>query len=113
APQLGSNRRRRRPGARGRLAASEDARVPLTPKFASLWRTLFRRSRLDAELDEEVRGYLDALTARKIREGLDPAAARRAASVEMGGVELVVEETRSARIGIGVETTLRDVRYAW
>ncbi|MFY9552744.1 MAG: ABC transporter permease, partial [Thermoanaerobaculia bacterium] len=86
--------------------------MPLLPRIASLWRTLLRGSRLDAELDEEVRGYLEALTQKKIREGLNPAAARRAALVEMGGVEPVKEEARGARIGIGVETALRDARYA-
>jgi predicted permease len=86
--------------------------VPLLPRIAGLWRTLVRGSRLDAELDEEVRGYLEALTEKKIREGLDPAAARRAASIEMGGIEPVKEEARGARIGIGLETALRDARYA-
>ena len=87
--------------------------MPLMPRIASLWRTLFHRSRLDAELDEEVRGYLQALTDKKIREGLEPAAARRAASIEMGGVESVKEEAREARIGVDLETTWRDARYAW
>jgi len=87
--------------------------VSLIPRVASFWRTLFRRSRLDSELDEEVRGYLDALVEKKVREGLDPAAARRAAAREMGGLEWVKEEARSVRIGVGLETTLRDARYAW
>ena len=86
--------------------------MPLIPRVASFWRTLLRRPRLDAELDEEVRGYLEALTRRKIGEGLDPAAARRAAAVEMGGVEQVKEEARGARLGLGLETALRDARYA-
>ena len=82
-------------------------------RFGSLGRTLFRGGRLEKDLDDEVRGYLEELTRRKIGEGLDPAAARRAALVEMGGVEPVKEEARGVRIGVGVETTLRDARYAW
>ena len=85
----------------------------LTSRLASLWRAVFRRERLDTELDEEVRGFLEALTERKRREGLDPAAARRAALLEMGGVEPVKEATREAWLGVGLETTWRDVRYAW
>ena len=82
-------------------------------RLASLLRTLFRGRRQDADLDDEVRGYLEELTRKKIGEGLDPEAARRAAWIEMGGVEPVKEEARGARVGVGVETTLRDARYAW
>ncbi|HEY4229854.1 MAG TPA: permease prefix domain 1-containing protein, partial [Thermoanaerobaculia bacterium] len=87
--------------------------MALIPRIASLGRTLFGGRRLERDLDDEVRGYLEELTRRKIGEGLDPAAARRAAWVEMGGVEPVKEEARGARVGVGVETTLRDARYAW
>ena len=83
------------------------------PRLASFGRTLFRGKRLEKDLDDEVRGYLEELTRRKIGEGLDPATARREALLEMGGVEPVKEEARDARIGVGVETTLRDARYAW
>ena len=82
-------------------------------RLASLGRTLFRGRRLEEDLDDEVRGYLEELTRRKIAGGLDPAAARRAAWIEMGGVDPVKEEARGARVGVGVETTLRDARYAW
>jgi len=85
----------------------------ISRRIASVWRTLFRGSRAEADLDDEIRGYLDALTERKIGEGLDPAAARRAAWIEMGGVDPVKELARGARFGIGVETALRDARYAW
>ena len=87
--------------------------MPLLPRLASAWSVLFRRRRFDADLDDEVRGYLDALTARKIREGLAPAEARRAALIEMGGVDSVQERTREVRPGAAVESTLRDARYAW
>jgi hypothetical protein len=30
--------------------------MPLTPRIASLWRTLFRGSRAEADLDDEIRG---------------------------------------------------------
>jgi predicted permease len=87
--------------------------MPLFPHMRSLGRTLFRGKRLERDLDDEVRGYLENLTQKKIAEGLDPASARRAALIEMGGVEPVKESARAARLGIGVETTLRDARYAW
>ena len=87
--------------------------MSLRSRLASVRSALFRRRRLEADLDDEVAGYLDALTERKIREGLAPAAARRAAAIEMGGVEPVKEQTRDARLGAGLESALRDARYAW
>jgi len=87
--------------------------MPLLPKIASFWRSLFRKSRLDRELDEELRGFLYGLADKKIRAGMDPAEARRAAAIEMGSVESVKEDVRSGRIGNGVDSTLQDVRYAW
>jgi putative ABC transport system permease protein len=87
--------------------------MPLVPGIASLWRTLFRRDRLDAQLDEELHGYLDGLIDRNIRAGMDPPEARRAARIEMGGVVQVRDDVRGSRIGTSLETALQDVRYAW
>jgi predicted permease len=79
-------------------------------KLVSLCRTLFRKDRLDRELDDELRAYVDLLTERKIRAGLDPGAARRAALVETGGVEQVKEQVRDARTGAWFDQVLQDVR---
>ncbi len=86
--------------------------MPLVPRIASFWRTLLGGPRLDRELDEELRAYFEASVERKVRAGMDRAAARREAALEMDGVEAIKEGVRAARIGRGVETTLRDVRYA-
>ncbi|MGH9754373.1 MAG: ADOP family duplicated permease, partial [Blastocatellia bacterium] len=48
----------------------------------------------------------------KINEGLDPAEARRAALIELGGREQVKEKVREARIGRQLETIWQDLRYA-
>jgi predicted permease len=82
-------------------------------RLRSLIDTLFRQSRLDRDLDEELRCAVEELAARHVARGMDAGAARRAALVELGGVEQVKEEVREGRIGHGVETMLRDVRYAW
>jgi hypothetical protein len=87
--------------------------MPFLPRITSVWRTLFHGSSLDGELDDEPRAYLEASVAKKVRAGMDPAAARREAAIEMGGADLVKEAVRSGRIVSGLETTLRDVRYAW
>jgi hypothetical protein len=87
--------------------------MPLFARIRSLRDSLLRRHRLDDELDEELRAFVEELTDRHVRRGLTPEVARLAALSELGGMEHVKEQVRDARIGNGVETTLADVRYAW
>ena len=47
----------------------------------------------------------------KVREGLKPEAARRAALIELGGVEQVKEQVREVRMGQTLETIWQDLRY--
>jgi predicted permease len=82
-------------------------------RLASFWRTLFGSTRLERELDEELRAAVDELAGRHADAGLDPERARRAAAIALGGVEQVKEEVRANRVGAGVEALLLDVRYAW
>jgi predicted permease len=84
----------------------------LLPRLSSLWRNLFRKSRQDQELKEEIDAYLEMLVEQKINEGLAPAEARRAALIEFGGREQVSEKVREARMGHYLETLWQDVRYA-
>ena len=86
--------------------------MPLRMKLVSLCRTIFGKSRLDRDLRDELDTYVDELTARKIGAGQDPAAARREALVETGGIAQVTERVREARIGAGVGQVLQDVRIA-
>jgi putative ABC transport system permease protein len=74
-------------------------------------RNLARKRRADAELDEEVRGYVEMLAEEKMRNGSDARAARREAKMELGGVEQVKEKTREARAGHFLETLWQDLRY--
>jgi putative ABC transport system permease protein len=47
----------------------------------------------------------------KIKEGLQPVEARRAALIELGGVEQVKERVREVRMGQTLETLWQDLRY--
>ncbi len=76
----------------------------------SLLRNLFRKERVEHELDAEVSSYLDQLTEEKIAAGMSPEQACRDARIELGGVEQVKEQVRTARAGALVEQFLRDVR---
>src|SRR5262247_1091941 len=86
--------------------------MPLLSRLSSLWRNLFRKARKDQELTEEIDAYLDMLVEQKIDDGLDPAEARRAALIELGGREQVKEKVREERAGYQLETLWQDVRYA-
>ena len=86
--------------------------MPLDSKLSAFWRNLVRRPRAERELDDELRAYVELLTAEKVRGGMTPDAARRAALVEVGGVEQVKEAVREVRAGALFENLLRDLRYA-
>jgi hypothetical protein len=74
--------------------------MSLRTRLLSLWRNLLHKDRAEQELTEEMDAYLEMLIESKLREGLHPAAARRAAGIEMGGVEQVKEQVREVRMGI-------------
>ena len=80
-------------------------------RLKSLVRNLARRRRRDEELDSEVRSYAEMLAEQKVREGMRPEEARRAARLEMGGVEQVKEQVREARAGAWLDSLLQDFRY--
>src|SRR5262245_27559663 len=86
--------------------------MPLLPRLSSLWRNLFHKSRKDQELTEEIDAYLEMLIDLKIKEGLNPEDARRAALIEQGGLEQVKENVREVRMGYQLETFWQDLRYA-
>ena len=74
-------------------------------------RSVFRSSRLDDELDRELRLHLDALTHEALESGADPAEARRAARRAFGSMDLARERCRDTRrVGL-VDDLHRDLRY--
>jgi hypothetical protein len=76
------------------------------------FRALFRRNKVEGELDEELRFHFDEQVEKYVRSGLSRAEAVRQARIEFGGVEGVKEECRKASGVSVIETTLQDVRYA-
>lgn len=79
---------------------------------ASAWRNLFRRSRVERDLDAEMNGYVDLLTDEHIRAGMPAAEARRAALLATGGIEQVKEQVRDVKMGVFLQTIWQDARYA-
>src|SRR5215468_6104853 len=84
----------------------------MIPRLLSLVRNLFRKERVERELDDEVAAYLDQLTDEKVAAGMNREQARRHARIELGGVEQVKEEVRAILAGAMIEQFLRDVRLA-
>jgi predicted permease len=74
-------------------------------------RSVLARRRADADLNDELDGYVAALVERHRRAGLSPDAARRAALVDTGGLAQVKEEVRGVRVGHALETAWRDMRH--
>ena len=81
-------------------------------RLFSLWRNLVHRNRVDRDLDEELRAAFELLVDEKVRSGMPPDDARRAARLELGSLESLKDEVRDVRAGAGVDTLLQDVRYA-
>ena len=69
--------------------------MPLRSRVAAAWRTLFRKGRLERELDEEMRAAQALLEERHRGAGMPDAEARRAARIALGGVDPVKEEIRA------------------
>src|SRR5215470_1154637 len=75
-------------------------------------RALVRRTRVDDELDAEMRDHIARETKANVARGMSEDEARRAALVAFGGVERFREETRDTRALQWIDTALQDLRYA-
>jgi putative ABC transport system permease protein len=78
----------------------------------TLLRNIFRKKRIDEELDEEIHSYLELMAAEKVRCGMAPEDAFREARRDLGGLERVKDSVRDIRIGISMDTLMQDLRYA-
>ncbi len=85
--------------------------MPLFVKIQGFLRNLFLSRRVDADLDQEVHAHLELLVAESIRAGMQPHEARRAARIELGGIEQVKKQVREERLGNWLRSVLSDCRY--
>ena len=86
--------------------------MPLPSRLASIWRNIFRKSRVERDLREELDAAQATLEERYIKAGMYPPEARRAARAALDGVEPLKEEIRDGRAGASIDATLLDIRYA-
>src|SRR5215472_12164375 len=75
-------------------------------------RSIFRRSQVERELDEELRFHLEARGLHEIAAGRTPEEARLVAQRAMDGIERPKEECRDMRHTHVIDNLRRDVRYA-
>ena len=74
---------------------------------------LFRRERIERELDAELEAYLELDVEENIRRGMAPKEARRMALARLGGVETVKEECRDVQRFRFVDDLWRDLRHGF
>lgn len=82
------------------------------PQVAFLLRALFRRRKLDAQLDEEVRLHVEMATEANVARGMTPEEARYVALREFGNVAGIQERAREERGWVRWEQLGQDMRYA-
>jgi len=74
---------------------------------------IFRRDRLDTDLDEELRWHLEHEMEKYLRSGIPEDEAKRRARLALGGIPQVSEQCRNSR-GISALTELwQDIRYGF
>jgi predicted permease len=74
--------------------------------------TLFHRSQVNAEMEEELRSHIQHRADDLERSGLDREAAERRARIEFGGQERFKEEIHEAIGSKFIEILIQDVRYS-
>ncbi|HEY3841386.1 MAG TPA: ABC transporter permease [Bryobacteraceae bacterium] len=84
----------------------------MTPFFQKL-RSLWRRSKTEQDLRDELQFHLDEEAEEREAAGLTAAEARYAAHRDLGNVALVQEETRAAWTWTWLEQLVQDCRYGF
>jgi hypothetical protein len=75
-------------------------------------RSLFRKERVEGELDEELRAFLEMAAEEKMKQGMSRKDALRTVRLERGTPEAAKEVVRSAGWESFVETCWQDLRFA-
>jgi putative ABC transport system permease protein len=85
--------------------------MKLARRFLNGLRAWIWRSRVERELDEELRTYLDAAVEAKTASGVPHHAAVRAARAEMGSHEAIKDHVRDVGWETHLDAFARDLRY--
>ncbi|HEV2349094.1 MAG TPA: ABC transporter permease [Terriglobia bacterium] len=80
-------------------------------EFATRFGAMFRKQRLEQEMNEEMRAHVQMLIEENVRHGMSPEEARGAALREFGGMEQTKVVYREQRGLPMIETIIQDLRY--
>src|SRR3984893_1541289 len=80
-------------------------------RISLLCRATLRRSKMENEMDAELRFHIEAFAEDMVRSGISREEAMRRALLEFGGIERVKEEGREARGVSFFDEFLQDLRY--
>jgi predicted permease len=86
--------------------------MPILQNLIGGIKALLHRERRDQEMTEELHSFQEASIEEKIRSGLSPQQAQRAARIEMGSIETVKQKVRSATWESIAQSIAQDIRYA-
>ena len=81
-------------------------------RLGHLFDYIFRRRRLESDLDEELKSSFEIMVSGLIRQGVPADEARRRARLDFEGAEFVKERVRDQMTGAALDTWFQDVRYA-
>ncbi len=85
--------------------------MTLWNRLRSWMQATLGRSRMESEMDTELRFHMETYAADLVRSGVAPTEAMRRARIEFGGIDRAKEECREARGVHFLETLAQDVRY--
>ena len=80
-------------------------------KVKSWVRNVFRRRRVDGELEAELRAHIEMLIEENVGAGMTGDEARRRARLEVGGEEMIKENVRDERSGNGLHVLAADLKF--
>src|SRR5437762_10397351 len=80
--------------------------------IASGLRSLFRKSHVGHDLDEELNDFLEIAAEQKMKQGMSRREALRAVRLEQGTLEVTKETVHAAAWESFVETCWQDLRFA-
>lgn len=86
--------------------------MPIFHRLNTLWRNLFRKKRVEADLENEIGAYRELLEDEKAKAGAAADAARREALLELGGAEQIKERVREIRLGASLYGLAAEVRQS-
>jgi putative ABC transport system permease protein len=85
--------------------------MTLWSRISLWWNATLRRTRMESEMDSELRFHIEARAEHLMRGGMTREEAVRQARIEFGGIERVKEEGREARGVSFLDELLQDLRY--